>query len=235
MDPGAEKAALDAIAADSWYGKGANAWMVAYSARVWSRYWRGGSCLEMGPAEGIMSDHLVTEFDDVTMVDASTQFCDDLRARHPSATVVCSLFEEFTPERTFDAVVLGHVLEHVTDPIALLAKARAWLSPDGRMYCAVPNARSLHRQAGVLLGLLSEEHELNDADRHHGHRRVYDPESFRGEFVKAGLTIDVFGGYWLKPLANDQIEQWSPELVDAFFQLGERYPDIAAEIYVIAH
>ena len=39
----------------------------------------------------------------------------------------------------------------------------------------------------------------------------------------------------MKPLSNAQIEsQWTPQMLEAFFQLGERYPDIAAEIYVVA-
>ena len=79
------------------------------------------------------------------------------------------------------------------------------------------------------------EHSFNDADIHHGHRRVYDPESLRADFLAAGLRIEVFGGYWLKPVSNDQIEAaWTPEMLDAFMRLGERYPDIAGQIYVVA-
>ena len=85
------------------------------------------------------------------------------------------------------------------------------------------------------MGILETEHSLNPTDLHHGHRRVYDPETFRAEFRAAGLTIDVSGGYWLKPLSNGQMESAGtagPEMIDAFMRLGERYPDIAAEIYV---
>jgi hypothetical protein len=86
------------------------------------------------------------------------------------------------------------------------------------------------------MGLLKEEHELNETDRHHGHRRVYDPESLRGDFLSAGLHIDFFGGYWVKPLSNAQIEDsWTPQMLQAFMKLGERYPDIAGEIYVVAN
>jgi hypothetical protein len=64
---------------------------------------------------------------------------------------------------------------------------------------------------------------------------VYDPESFRADFTAAGLRLELFGGYWLKPLSNAQIERdWDHRMLDAFMRLGERYPDIAAEIYVIA-
>ena len=45
----------------------------------------------------------------------------------------------------------------------------------------------------------------------------------------------MFGGYWLKPLSNAQLDRdWTPEMLDAFMALGERYPDVAAEIYVVA-
>jgi len=85
------------------------------------------------------------------------------------------------------------------------------------------------------MGLLASETSLNEADIHHGHRRVFDPESFRQCFLAAGLAVEVFGGYWLKPLANAQIEAtWTPTMLEAFMQLGERYPDIAGEIYVVA-
>ena len=76
---------------------------------------------------------------------------------------------------------------------------------------------------------------MSPLDHHHGHKRVYNPETFRRDFQRAGLEVEAFGGYLLKPLSNGQIEEtWTPEMVDAFMRLGERYPDIAAEIYVIA-
>ena len=103
------------------------------------------------------------------------------------------------------------------------------------MLAAVPNCRSIQRQAAVIIGLLKSEDELNDLDRHHGHRRVFNPKSFRACFTQASLQIEFFGGYWLKPLSNQQIEEnWTPSMLDVFMRLGERYPDIAGEIYVVA-
>ncbi len=43
----------------------------------------------------------------------------------------------------FDAVILNHVLEHVTDPIRLLAEIWRVLVPGGRCYLACPNRFSL--------------------------------------------------------------------------------------------
>jgi 2-polyprenyl-3-methyl-5-hydroxy-6-metoxy-1,4-benzoquinol methylase len=208
---------------------------VRYSFRIFERHLRGDSILEMGPAEGLMTELLAKTGKSLTVVEGSKAFCDALAARFPAARVAHSLFEDFVPARTFDNIVLGHVLEHVEDPAAIVARAVTWLSPQGRMLAAVPNSRSLHRQAAVLMGLLPSEDALNESDAHHGHRRVFNPESFRQCFLAAGLGVEVFGGYWLKPLSNRQIEQtWTPEMLDAFMQLGERYPDIAGEIYLVA-
>jgi 2-polyprenyl-3-methyl-5-hydroxy-6-metoxy-1,4-benzoquinol methylase len=209
--------------------------MVRYSFEVLSRFLIGGSILELGPAEGLMTDRLVTLEKRLTVVEGAKVFCEDLRRRHPGITVVHALFEEFKSDDRFDNIVMGHVLEHVADPVAILEQAKKWLAPGGRILAAVPNARSLHRQAAVIMGLLPAEDAMNDMDLHHGHRRVFNPESFRACFTQAGYRIDIFGGYWLKPVSNRQIgETWSPEMLLAFMQLGERYPDIAAEIYLVA-
>jgi 2-polyprenyl-3-methyl-5-hydroxy-6-metoxy-1,4-benzoquinol methylase len=226
---------LAAIASDSWYARGPNEAMVRYTARVFERFWRGQSCLEMGPAEGLMTPMLAAAFAELTVVEGAEAFCEDLRRRFPGTAVVQSLFEDFRPDRGFDTIVLGHVLEHVEDPTQILTLARGWLNPGGRICAAVPNARSVHRQAAVLMGLLADEHALNDTDRHQGHRRVFDPDSLRETCRLAGLRVSHLGGYWLKPVSNAQIEaSWTPEMLEAFMVLGERFPELAAEIYVIA-
>ena len=59
----------------------------------------------------------------------------------------------------------------VADPVGMLERVRGWLEPGtGRIFAAVPNARSIHRQAAVIMGLLPQEDALNDRDRHHGQR-----------------------------------------------------------------
>lgn len=231
----AEALRLQQIAERSLYSKGVMASAIEHCHRVLARWLRGGSVLEMGPAEGVMTDRLAAHVRDLTVVEGSARFCAELRERHPGVAVHQSLFEEFEPGRRFQTVVMGHVLEHVDDPVAVLRRVAGWLEDEGRIFCAVPNARSLHRQAAVCMGLLAQEDALNELDRHHGHRRVFNPESLRAAFTQAGLRVQAFGGYWLKPLANGQIEQhWTQAMVDAYMQLGERYPDIAGEIYVVA-
>jgi 2-polyprenyl-3-methyl-5-hydroxy-6-metoxy-1,4-benzoquinol methylase len=230
-----ETVRLEKIAGASPYAAGFNLPSVQYSFRIFSRHFCGDSVLEMGAAEGVMTELLARTGKSLTIVEGSRSFCDSLRQRFPAANVEHALFEEFDPRQTFDNIVLGHVLEHVNEPAAIVARAAKWLSAKGRMLAVVPNSRSLHRQVGVLLGLLPFEEALSEADHRNGHRRVFNPETFRGCFIDAGLKIELFGGYFLKPLSNVQLETtWSPEMLEAFMQLGERYPDIAGDIYVVA-
>jgi 2-polyprenyl-3-methyl-5-hydroxy-6-metoxy-1,4-benzoquinol methylase len=145
---------LERIAGESLYAAGVNAETIRYSFRVFERHLRGESILELGPAEGVMTELLARTGMSLTLVEGSQAFCASLAQRFPDARVVQSLFEDYRPDRNFDNIVLGHVLEHVLDPSALVARASTWLAADGRMLAAVPNSRSVHRQAAVLMDLL---------------------------------------------------------------------------------
>jgi len=144
---------LQEIAKDSWYAKGVSTKMVEYSFEVFSRHIDGGSVLEMGPAEGVMTPLLLTKASTLTLLEGAEHFCLDLARKYPAAKVVHSLFEDYSPSEKFDRIVLGHVLEHVEDPVAILKRATSWLSPKGKIIAAVPNALSVHRQAAVLMGI----------------------------------------------------------------------------------
>lgn len=231
----AESERLEAVALDSTYTTMTGEATTRYSALIFARYFRGEQCLELGPAEGVMTAHLVKHFPSVTVVEGSPTFAAMIAANYPEVIVHHCLIEQFKPGEKYDTIVLGHVLEHVDDPGRTLELVSSWLSSDGCVLAAVPNATSIHRQAAVIMGLLTDEHELNESDLHHGHRRVYDPDSLKKEFLDVGLKIEHFGGYWLKPLSNAQIEaHWSPEMLETFLQLGERFSDISAEIYMVA-
>ena len=226
---------LESIATEGLYSTGPMPASLKYLSGILGRHWRGTRCLELGPAEGILTEDLVAAFPSVTVVDGSASFCRELSVRFPDADVVNGLFEEFTPADRFDTVVMGHVLEHVLDPVDLLRRARGWLAPGGVLLATVPNAQSLHRQAAVLMGLLPTANALNATDLRYGHRRVYDMAELRADFDAAGWTVTTIGGYWLKPVSNAQVaEHWTPEMLAAFLELGERHPDSAAEIYVVA-
>jgi 2-polyprenyl-3-methyl-5-hydroxy-6-metoxy-1,4-benzoquinol methylase len=231
-----ESKKIDDIANNSLYTSTAALATINYSYEIFSRYRLGeGSILELGPAEGAMTERLYRDGYRPELLEGSKVFCNQLRKKFPDLEVYNKLFEDFEPKISYNTIILGHVLEHVVDPVSILRKVRTWLTNNGRIFAAVPNKRSIHRQAAVIMGLINHEGTMSAKDIHHGHHRIYDPESFRHAFAASGLYVEHFGGYWLKPLSDSQIERdWTNEMLQAFLILGERYPDIAAEIYIIA-
>jgi 2-polyprenyl-3-methyl-5-hydroxy-6-metoxy-1,4-benzoquinol methylase len=193
------------------------------------------SCVELGSADGRMTERLATLFDDLTAVDGTAGYVDEVARRLPQVTAVHSLFEDYTPTRTFEAAVLGHVLEHVAEPVRILEAARELLEPDGIAIVTVPNADSIHREVGVAMGMLTTTTELNEADRRIGHRRVYTRDALLADVAAAGLAPRHVGGVFLKPLSNGQIEQqWDEPLVQAFYEVGKLHPELCAELMVVA-
>ena len=230
-----EQQRLESISQKSLYTTFSNSMTIEYCYKIFSRFLKNGSVLELGPAEGLMTEQLTKRTNDITVVDGSEIFCKQLESKFPQLTVINCLFEDFVPKKKFSNILLGHVLEHVNDPVEILKLTKHWLEPDGIILASVPNSRSLHRQASVIMGIQPSEDTMSELDYHHGHRRIYNPESFRSDFIKAGFKILNFGGYWLKPINNSQIHSsWTKEMLYAFMELGERYPDIAGEIYLVA-
>ena len=112
---------LDLIAKDSWYAKGVSSVMVRYSFEIFARFLSGSSILEMGPAEGLMTEHLSKLGKRLVVVEGAQTFCENLRIRYPEIEVVHSLFENFDTNEKFDNIILGHVLEHVESPADILS------------------------------------------------------------------------------------------------------------------
>jgi 2-polyprenyl-3-methyl-5-hydroxy-6-metoxy-1,4-benzoquinol methylase len=196
----------------------------------------GNSVLEMGCADGIMTQWLVRDYSDVTVVDGSDVFLQHVSSRiqAPNLHFDCALFEEYIPNRQYDIIMITHILEHLDDPVNVLRRIKDWISPDGQVFVAVPNANSIHRLIGTKMGLLKSPNSLNDQDHLLGHKRVYTPKLFRSHIHEAGFEIEKFGGCMIKPLSNRQIEaDWSDELIEAFFALGDDFPELCSEIFAV--
>ena len=63
-----------------WYARGCNVRTIEHSFHIFKRHIRGESILELGPAEGIMTNLLAPLARRFTIVDGSLKFCEDLRA-----------------------------------------------------------------------------------------------------------------------------------------------------------
>jgi 2-polyprenyl-3-methyl-5-hydroxy-6-metoxy-1,4-benzoquinol methylase len=83
-------------------------------------------------------------------------------------------------DATFDAITLKHVIEHVRDPVGLLAICRRLLKPQGRVVAVTPNIRSLgHEVFGECWRGLEPPR----------HAHVFSPAALRICFERAGLHV----------------------------------------------
>jgi 2-polyprenyl-3-methyl-5-hydroxy-6-metoxy-1,4-benzoquinol methylase len=221
---------------DNWSSKtGANGEFVKYSYSNLKSYFKGDLCLELGSADGQMTQFLVNNFKRVVAVDGSEKFVNELKEWDISnLEPICSLFEEFSFGEKFDTIVMAHILEHVDDPIQVLKLGRSLLKEDGVLLVDVPNANSLHRLAAVKMGLLKQKDQLNNTDHMLGHRRVYTSELMKEHIKMAELNLASWGGHFLKTVSNAQMEKnWNREMMDAYYELGKEFPENAAEIYFV--
>lgn len=130
-----EKERVTEISRNAGYAAGISSYTIRYGGEIFMRHMRPGSVLELGPAEGVMTDILFPHFsDDYTIVDGADFFVEALKQRHSGIKGEVSLFEDYEPGRKFSNIILGHVLEHVEDPCGILKKCSAWITGGGGGY-----------------------------------------------------------------------------------------------------
>ena len=181
---------------------------------------------------GLLLDH----FDSVVSVEGSATFSTSCVSTSPADTTHRRVLpvRGYRPDRHFGTVLGTHILEHVEDPVTVLRGAREWVDDDGRLVMLVPNAQSIDRLVAVRWDVPALN-ALNDLDVRLDHRRVYDMPLLCDHVTDAGWTVETTGGVFLKPLSNGQIEEWFDDrMMDGFFEIGKRFPENAAEIFVVA-
>jgi len=98
--------------------------------------------LELGCGNGLIVTLPVAEQGfDVTGIDSHLPSIEAARAHStlPNVTFACGDFREAPQHGDFHAVILSDVLEHVTEPEAMLDVALAALRPDGIALVSIPN------------------------------------------------------------------------------------------------
>ncbi|QXC61703.1 class I SAM-dependent methyltransferase [Aquihabitans sp. G128] len=191
--------------------------------------------LEMGYGTGLITRELLAAGVPVEVVEGSPALRDHAVAQHPGLAVHLGMFESYVPEQPYDAVLALHVLEHVDRPGHLLDHLATWLRPGGLLVAVTPNARSIHRQLGVAMGLQERLDDLSERDHLVGHQRVYDLAELRDELSGAGFEVVSDFGYFVKPLANSQMLAWPRSVLDGLNAISSQVPsDLCANIGVVA-
>jgi 2-polyprenyl-3-methyl-5-hydroxy-6-metoxy-1,4-benzoquinol methylase len=150
--------------------------------------------------------------------------------------VVQGRIEDLTSVERFDVIVIASLLHHFDAPAAVLAGLRPKLSDDGQLLATVPNTTSLHRRIGQMAGMLRELSDATDRNRLFQQPGRFVKATFEDLFRRSGFDIVESYGYMLKPFANVQMQALALDwpIIEALFELGKDYPDLASHLYVRA-
>jgi SAM-dependent methyltransferase len=106
------------------------------------KYVRPGRFLDLGCWVGFMLVEARGRGWDVTGVEPSEFAAEFARKEFNLDILEQDLFSAELPKNAFDCIVLGDVIEHLTDPVAALAHIATLLTPGGVLYMTLPDSGS---------------------------------------------------------------------------------------------
>lgn len=212
-----------------------------YMLESFKPFFQSGPVLEMGCYEGAFTQRLLEVFDDLSILEGSGSLIKLLKSKlGDSVTYHHGMFETATLPLKYKNIFLIHSLEHVDDPAIVLRNVEDWLAPGGRLFLCVPNANAASRQIAVSMGLIAHNQAVSPGEAAHGHRCTYSMDTLKRDLNHScNLRIVSEGGVLFKALANFQVDKAiQAEIIDTAYldgcyELGKKYPDLCASIYLI--
>lgn len=201
-----------------------------YPQRIINRFGHCESLLELGIGHGFTAPIFNTTCERHVIVEGSKAAINRFKKNTPgfSAELFLDYFETFDTKECFDVIIMGFILEHVDDPGLLLDRYKKFLKPTGKIFIAVPNAKSLNRRLGLELGLIDDIYSLNDNDLALGHKRQFCRDSLRELVHQYGYQIIYEEGIYLKPLPLPVLKNL-PNFqgnLQAMLKVGVEFPDL---------
>ncbi|MCG6542508.1 class I SAM-dependent methyltransferase [Pseudomonas sp. KSR10] len=188
------------------------------------------SLLELGLGHGYTTALFNRHFQRHVVLEGSSVVIDLFRDNYPGLNIelVEGYFEHFDSSEQFDVLLMGFILEHVDDPSLILHRFRDNLRPGGRLYVAVPNAKSLNRRLGLAMGKIGDIYELNANDHALGHQRQFCRDTLKALLQAEGYEVTWEEGIYLKPLPLGYMQPM-PEFEEnllAMCEVGVDFPDL---------
>lgn len=195
-----------------------------------------GSFLELGLGHGYTIQEFLKYVDGYTILEGSNAVIENFKSNENElcnkVNVIETYFENFETEKRYNNIVMGFILEHVKDPDLILKKYKKLLTKKGKIFIAVPNAESLHRQIGFHAGYMDDIKSLSDSDLLLGHRRYYDKQELLNLATKHQLKVLSIEGIFFKPLTTSQLQslELSSEIINGMLEMGKKYPELSNAI-----
>jgi SAM-dependent methyltransferase len=163
----------------------------------------GLDVLDLGCRTGALTQHYA-DGNAIVGVDVDHEALARAAERLEIETVWSDVEDELPfPDKSFDVVVAGEVLEHLADPAAAIENVRRVLRPDGHFVGSVPNAFRLKSRLRFLAG---RHPETDDT-----HLQLFTPDALRtlllSSFyvVKIGFAVGRYRGWNPRLMARVQV------------------------------
>lgn len=120
-----------------------------------------GRVLDVGCGAGDNAALIKAEYPETQVFGISCSAAEaELALQHMAQCWVFDIESEFPSDlakQSFDAMIFSHVLEHLREPAAVLARFTRLLNPMGKVLIAVPNVLSWRQRVKFLLGRFEYE------------------------------------------------------------------------------
>ncbi|PZV15269.1 MAG: hypothetical protein DCF20_10820 [Pseudanabaena sp.] len=210
-------------------------WLNRAACKILIPRLEGLKVLQMGCASGVITEQLIKIVGELHVVEGSSLYVQEMRDRFGSQVQIeVSYFEEFSPDQTYDAIVLEGALHILKNPAQILQKAQNWLTESGVLHITVPHSLSFHRRLGVKMGILQDPVTNSERGEFFAQQSHFTQANLTSLLVDNGWEIKEIFSYLIKPFSNQQMQKLElPETaIDALFELGREFPELANQIYV---
>jgi len=195
-----------------------------------------GSFLELGLGHGYTIKEFLKKVNSYTILEGSQAVIENFKSTESKlfskVNIIETYFETYETDMRYDTIVMGFILEHVDSPDSILARYKKLLSPGGKIFIAVPNAESLHRQIGLHAGYMQDLQSLSESDLLLGHVRYYNVEALKALALKHKMNIVNLEGIFLKSFTTSQLQklELNEKVIDGMLEMGKNYPELSNAI-----
>ena len=189
--------------------------------------------LELGIGHGIVLDCLSQSFNSLTVLDGSSKLIEEYTPKYPNVKFIETLFEEFEPEKKFEHIGMGFVLEHVDNPSIILKQFSKLLTDNGKIFIGVPSSSSMHRRIGLMAGFIDDIQQLSAQDLKFGHQRYLSYYDWRNIIEAEDLVINKEEGLFMAPFSTTQLISLNLDnkVLIALANLAKDYPSLANSLF----
>jgi 2-polyprenyl-3-methyl-5-hydroxy-6-metoxy-1,4-benzoquinol methylase len=189
----------------------------------------GQRVLELGCAAGLMTERLAATGASVVAVDREPEYLARVAARRLQG-VTCRQADlaRYLDAERYDHVVATNVLHELDDPARLLARARAWLMPDGLLHVSLQNPESIHRLVALEMGMIERTEDVSELGLRYATRRLWSAAAFGALAAHAGLRVRSREAVMLKPLPNALMATLPDDLIAGLLRIAHRFPEHGA-------